>query len=101
MVKHIVMWNFQKDFPEEKKEALAKEADDRLKALVGQIKGLTFAEMKLNRLPGSNRDLMLVSDLDTPEDLEAYQVHPLHVAVATEVIKPVTCDRACFDYVVE
>ena len=101
MVKHIVMWNFREDFPEEKKEAVAKEADERLKALVGQVKGLTFAEMKLNRLPGSNRDLMLVSDLDTPEDLEAYQVHPLHVAVAAEVIKPATCDRACFDFVVE
>ena len=80
MVKHLVMWNFKEDFPEEKKEALAKEADARLKALVGQIKGLTFAEMKLNRLPA------------------AYQVHPLHVAVATEIIKPATCDRACFDY---
>ena len=50
MVKHLVMWNFKEDFPEEKKEALAKEADARLKALVGQIKGLTFAEMKLNKL---------------------------------------------------
>lgn len=44
MVKHLVMWNFKEDFPEEKKEALAKEADARLKALVGQIKGLTSAE---------------------------------------------------------
>lgn len=98
MVKHLVMWNFKDGFPEEQKEAVAKEADTRLKALVGQIKGLTFAEMKLNRLPGSNRELLLVSDVDTAEDLAAYQVHPLHVAVAAEVIKPVTCDRACFDY---
>ena len=98
MVKHLVMWNFKEDFPEEKKETLAKEADARLKALVGQIKGLTFAKMKLNRLPGSNRELLLVSDVETAEDLAAYQVHPLHVAVATEIIKPATCDRACFDY---
>ena len=98
MVKHLVMWNFKEDFPEEKKEALAKEADARLKALVGQIKGLTFAEMKLNRLPGSNRELLLISDVETAEDLAAYQVHPLHVTVATEIIKPATCDRACFDY---
>ena len=45
MVKHLVMWNFKEDFPEEKKEEMAKEADARLKALVGQIKGLSFAEM--------------------------------------------------------
>ena len=98
MVKHIVMWNFKEHFPAEKREQMAKEADTRLKALIGQIPGLRSAEMKLNALPGSNRDLMLVSDLDTPEDLEAYQVHPLHVAVAEEVIKPAACDRACFDY---
>lgn len=67
MVKHLVMWNFKEDFPEEQKEAVAKEADARLKALVGQIKGLTFAEMKLNKLPGSNRELLLVSDVDNAE----------------------------------
>ena len=33
MVKHLVMWNFREDFPEEKKEEMAKEADARLKAL--------------------------------------------------------------------
>ena len=98
MVKHLVMWNFKEDFPEEKKEEMAKEADARLKALVGQIKGLTCAEMKRNRLPGSSHDLLLVSDLETAEDLEGYQVHPLHVALANEVIKPATCNRACFDY---
>ena len=98
MVKHLVMWNFKEDFPEEKKEEMAKEADARLKALVGQIKGLTFAEMKRNRLPGSSHDLLLVSDLETAEDLEGYQVHPLHVAVANQVIKPATCNRACFHY---
>ena len=43
MVKHLVMWNFKEDFPEEKKEEMAKEADARLKALVGQIKGLTLS----------------------------------------------------------
>lgn len=98
MVKHLVMWNFKEDFPEEKKEEMAKEADRRLKELVGQVPGLRFAQMRLNRLPGSNRELLLISDLDTAEDLAGYQVHPLHVAVAEEVIKPAACDRVCFDY---
>ena len=98
MVKHLVMWNFKEDFPEEKKEETACEADRRLKALVGQIKGLTFAEMRLNRLHGSSRELLLISELETPEDLDAYQIHPLHTAVAEEVIKPAACDRVCFDY---
>ena len=98
MVKHLVMWNFKEDFPAEKKEEMAREADKRLKALVGQIKGLTLAEMRLHTRHGSSRELLLVSELETPEDLDAYQVHPLHVAVAEEVIKPAACDRVCFDY---
>lgn len=98
MVKHLVMWNFKEDFAEDKKAEMAREADRRLKALVGQIRGLTFAEMRLNQLHGSNRELLLISELETPEDLDAYQVHPLHVAVAEEVIKPAACDRVCFDY---
>lgn len=98
MVKHLVMWNFKEDFPAEKKEETAREADRRLKALVGQIKGLTYAEMRLNRLHGSSRELLLISEHETPEDLDAYQVHPLHAAVAEEVIKPAACDRVCFDY---
>ncbi len=98
MVKHLVMWNFREDFPEEKKEEMVLEADRRFKALVGQIQGLAFAEMRLNRLPGSTRELLLICDLDTAEELDAYQKHPLHVAVASEVIKPAACDRVCFDY---
>ncbi len=98
MVKHLIMWNFKEDFPEEKKEAFALEADKRIKALIGPVKGLTSAEIKLNRLPGSNRELMLLTDFDSPEDLAAYQVHPLHVAFGSELIKPSTCDRACFDF---
>ena len=88
----------QKAAVQEKKAEMAREADRRLKALVGQIRGLTFAEMRLNQLHGSNRELLLISELETPEDLDAYQVHPLHVAVAEEVIKPAACDRVCFDY---
>ena len=98
MVKHLVMWNFNGDFPEEKKAELAAEIDGRLKALIGKVEGLSYAEMKLNRLEGSNRELLLISEVDTAENLAAYQVHPLHAAIAAELIKPNTCDRACFDY---
>ena len=65
---------------------------------MGQIKGLTYAEMKRNRLPGSSRDLLLVSELETVADLEAYQTHPLHVPVAIEVLKTAACDLVCFVY---
>ena len=100
MVVHLVMWNFKEDFPQDKKEELAKAVDTRLKALIGVVKGLERAEMKLSDLSGSNRELLLISELDSAEDLAAYQIHPLHVAIAEELIKPNTADRACFDYTV-
>lgn len=97
MVKHMVFWNFREDFPQEKKEAFVSEANERFGALVGQIKGLTFAEVTLASLPGCTRDLMLLTELETAEDIEGYQKSPLHLAVANELVRPATCDRVCFD----
>lgn len=101
MVRHIVMWNFKGEFPKEKREALAEEARGRFAALVGQIKGLVSAEIHLNSLPGSTHDMMLVTDLETAEDLQGYQASPLHQAVANELVRPNTCNRACFDYLLD
>ncbi len=98
MVRHVVMWNFKEDIPKENWETLAKEADTSMKALIGQIPGLTFAEMLLNAIETSTRDVMLVCELETVEDLKAYQDNPLHRGVAKERISPFVCDRACFDY---
>lgn len=99
MVRHIVMWNFREDFPEEEKEAFVARANERFHAMVGQVPGLRYADLKRNTMAGSNRELMLLTELDTPEELQGYQVHPLHVAVGTELMKPNTRERACFDYI--
>jgi hypothetical protein len=47
--------------------------------------------------PESNWDLVLIADYASLEDLEAYQVHPDHVA-ATRVIKPLVASRSGVDF---
>ena len=97
MVKHMVFWNFKEEKTQEEKEAFVAEANRRFHALVGQIPGLTYAEVKLGSLPGCNRDLMLLTELGTAEEIEGYQKSPLHLSVANELMRPATCDRVCFD----
>ena len=50
------------------------------------------------RLASSNADLMLDSTLEDEAALKGYAVHPAHVAVANEKVRPYTAQRACLDF---
>lgn len=97
MVKHIVMWNFAAELEEKQKE----EAKVKIKLLLEPIKelvpGAVDIQVICNELPGSNRDIALVSLFETEEALAVYQNHPAHVE-AGKYIRSVTCNRACMDY---
>jgi hypothetical protein len=47
--------------------------------------------------PESNWHVVLIADYESLEGLEAYQVHPDHVA-ATHVIKPLVESRSNVDF---
>ena len=47
--------------------------------------------------PESNWDVVLIADYESLAGLEAYQVHPDHVA-ATHVIKPLVASRSNVDF---
>jgi len=51
----------------------------------------------INEMDSSNKDIALISSFESVDALNAYQVHPAHVAAAG-FVRTVTCDRACFDY---
>ena len=36
--------------------------------------------------------------LEKLEDIKAYAVHPEHVKVADNFVRPYVCNRACLDY---
>lgn len=97
MVTHIVLWNFAEHLNEEER----KEAGEKMKALLEPLKevipGVVSLKVLVNELSGSNRDVALIGEYETVEDLNAYAVHPRHVEVGS-YIKTVTCNRTCFDY---
>ena len=97
MVNHIVCWNFNENMTEEEKKEAALIIKDKLESIKPHAQGAISIEVKINELASSNRDIALISKFETVEDLQAYQVHPMHVE-AGKYIKSVTCNRACIDY---
>ena len=98
MVKHIVMWTL-KDFAEGRSKSenlvLMKE---RLEALGSKIDAIRHLEVGLNLTDSEEAyDIVLYSEFDSREDLEAYRVHPAHVE-ARDFIRRVREERRVVDY---
>ncbi|AEG60898.1 Dabb family protein [Desulforamulus ruminis] len=94
MVTHIVFFKF-KD-----RENIAK-AREMLLNLKGKIPQLLHLEVGVDVLHTERSyDLALVSKFNSLEDLQAYQIHPLHVEVA-EYLATVREAVAAVDYEVE
>ncbi|TCT14675.1 stress responsive alpha/beta barrel protein [Natranaerovirga pectinivora] len=95
MIKHIVMFKFKE---EDKVEHLIK-AKEMLEALKDRIDVIKFIEVKFNSqlADENNFDLILDSEFESMEDLNAYQVHEDHQEVVT-FIRGVVEGRACIDY---
>ena len=97
MVNHIVAWNIQEQFQEER-EVIALEAKNRLEALVDAVPGIISINVVVNELKSSTVDVTLICKFETKEALGAYQVCPQHLEVA-KYIKAHMCNRTCIDYV--
>ncbi|MCC8103579.1 MAG: Dabb family protein [Clostridiales bacterium] len=99
MVYHIVMWNFKKEIPEEKKPELKAAMEKQLGSLVGKVPGLLTVDFVTEPIPSSTHEIALVTTMEKAEDVAVYGKHPAHVAVADTYVRPYVCDRACLDYV--
>lgn len=100
MVKHVILWNLKEQFSNEEKETIKKEIKESLEGLYGKIPGLLKIKVNTEPLKSSNADLMLDSEFVSEEALKQYAVHPLHVEVANEKVRPFTAGRVCMDYTV-
>ena len=69
-----------------------------LDSLVGKVPRLVELKIITDTLESSNGDLMLDSTLESEEALKGYAVHPEHVAVADNFVRPYTQVRMCVDY---
>jgi hypothetical protein len=98
MVKHIVMWNVRGDTPELKKES-AELVKTAFESLSGKIPGLTKLEVGLDVSAVEYAcDVVLYTEFENQESLDAYASHPEHLRVK-QVVGDVRIARHQVDYV--
>lgn len=99
MVKHIILWQLKDEFSAEEKENIKAGIKAGLEGLAGKIPGLVDIHVQTECLASSNADVMLDSTFESEDALKAYAIHPEHVKVADENVRPFTKSRSCMDYI--
>lgn len=97
MIKHIVLFKMRDDIEEGVKDVELSAIKVELEGLLGRVPSLRSMEVGLNCNSSEKYDLALVSTFDDMAGLEAYAVHPDHVAVGKK-IRAMLDMRACTDY---
>ncbi len=101
MVKHVILWKLKDTLSAQEKVDVKREIKEGLEGLAGRIEGLLEIKVHTEGLPGSNADLMLDSSFADEASLKGYGIHPEHVAVAENKVRPYTELRICLDYVAD
>ena len=99
MIRHVVMFSFKEEAEGRSKAENIALTKEMLEALPEKIDWIRASQVEVNA-PGAaqdNCDLLLISDFDSLADLEAYKVHPDHVAVGT-FMRPLRTGRASVDF---
>ena len=97
MVKHIVLFKLKENLSTEEKQAVIDKFKAAIEALPPVIPIIRHIFVGLNTNSAEKWDICLDSEFDTLADVNAYAVHPDHVAAAG-LLKEVKADRACVDY---
>jgi hypothetical protein len=97
MVKHIVLFKLKDTLSSEEKMQVMTSFKQAIEALPAQISVIRSIEVGFNINPAEAWDIALYSEFDSLADVQAYAVHPNHVAVA-QIIIPYVKSRACTDY---
>lgn len=96
MIKHMILWKLKEELTD--KTAVKAGIKAGLEGLKGVVPGLTEICVRTEGLASSNADVMLDSTFESEAALKAYAVHPAHVAVADEKVRPFTQTRLCLDF---
>jgi len=96
MVKHVILWTLKDDIAD--KASVKAGIKSGLEGLKGVVPGLVDIVVRTEGLTSSNADVMLDSTFENKAALKGYAVHPAHVAVANEKVRPFTQTRLCLDY---
>ena len=94
MVKHMIIWKLNDNASIDCKQ----EIKLALEGLVGKIDGLVQMSILTNPMECSSGDLAMDSLFESKEALDFYQKHPLHVEIASTLVRPNVSVRLSFDY---
>lgn len=98
MIKHIVMWRLKDFAAGATKEENARKLKESLEALDGVIDDIMAIEVGINfNTSPAAFDVVLYSEFEDREGLEAYQRHPEHLKIAN-FVGEIRSDRAVVDY---
>ena len=97
MIKHIVLFKFKEFSSTEEKTTKLNEIKSGLLNLKGLVSELQSIEVGINENPKEQFDIALTTTHLSMDDLQAYAVHPAHVAAAG-IIATAKESRACVDY---
>ena len=98
MLKHIILWNLKKEFSREQRILRAANIKRELENLKDLIDEIIEIKVVIDPLPSGNADMMLVSAFADSDALERYRVHPEHVRVGHDFVRPSVENRMCIDY---
>ena len=98
MIKHIVVWKLKDQAHGNDKATNARLIKEMLENLRGKIAGMPRLDVGVDfSATEASSDLALYSEFENQAALDAYQVHPAHVA-AKAFIGGATSERRLVDY---
>ncbi len=98
MIRHVILWNLKNELSDEEKSAVKKAAKEQLEGLYGKVASLKSISVFIEPLDTSNCDMMLDSLFENEKGLSEYSVHPAHVEVANNYVRPFVSSRICMDH---
>jgi len=97
MLQHIVLFKTRPDLPPERFQRILTDARTRLV----QIPGVSHLRAGKPLLPGAEWAICLSMEFEDEKALQAYRVHPIHVAYIKENLDGQVTERMALDYWME
>jgi len=95
MIRHVVLFGWTAEATAAQVQRVA----DELLALPPLMRGLRSYQLGTDAgLVEGNYDFAIVGDFDDADSFRAYRVHPAHLAVIEEVIRPIMRARVAVQY---
>lgn len=100
MIKHIVMWKLKDHAEGADRATNARKMKEQLEACAGIVPGILKLEVGLAEPDlEATYDVVLYSEFDSKQALDAYQSHPRHAALKP-FFSAVRDARQCMDYTI-